>query len=166
LEERRAARRYKLTLQIEIRLESSLTEFEPILGRTRDISAHGFYFRSGQGFSVGMKFWFSIMPPWEVAQAIHAFISGRARVMRVEEVSESNVDRTGVGALVERYKFGQTESSGHLTDLAFENSHALPDVFSSRIPSRNPHDNVVCCRRGTVGARAWPLRIMRAEKLS
>jgi len=113
LEERRATRRY--TLQIEIRLESNLKEFEPILGRTRDISTHGFYFRSDQGLSVGMKFEFSIMPPWEVAQATHAFISGRARAVRVEEVSESNGDRVGVGAVIERYKFGQAESSAYLT---------------------------------------------------
>jgi hypothetical protein len=57
-----------------------------------------------------MKFGFSIMPPWEVAQASHAFISGRATAVRVEEVSESNVDRVGVGAVIERYKFGQAES--------------------------------------------------------
>jgi c-di-GMP-binding flagellar brake protein YcgR len=111
LEERRAARRYKLTLQVEIKFESNLKEFEPILGSTRDISTHGFYFRIDQGPSVGMKFEFSIMPPWEMTQATHAFISGRARVVRVEEVSESDIDRVGVGAMIERYKFGQTESS-------------------------------------------------------
>jgi c-di-GMP-binding flagellar brake protein YcgR len=115
LEERRAARRYKLTLQIEIRLESNLEEFEPILGRTRDISTHGFYFRSDQGLSVGMRFWFSIMPPWGVTQGTHAFINGRARAVRVEKVSDSHVDRVGVGAIIERYKFGQTESSAYLT---------------------------------------------------
>ncbi len=85
------------------------------MGRTRDISAHGFYFRSDQGLSVGMKFGFSIIPPWGVAQVAHAFISGRARVVRAEEVSESNVDRVGVGAVIERYKFGQAESSTYLT---------------------------------------------------
>jgi c-di-GMP-binding flagellar brake protein YcgR len=115
LEERRADRRYKLTLQIEIKLESNLKEFGLILGRTRDISTHGIYFRSDQGLSVGMNFGFSIMPPWEVAQGSHAFISGRARAVRVEIVSEGNVDRVGVGAVIERYKLGQTESSAHLT---------------------------------------------------
>jgi hypothetical protein len=59
LEERRAVRRYKLALQVEIRLES-----EPISGMTRDISSHGFYFRIGQRLSAGKKFGFSIMPPW------------------------------------------------------------------------------------------------------
>ena len=114
MEERRAARRYKLALQIEIRLESDLREFEPIVGRTRDISTHGFYFRIGQGVSVGMKIQFSIMPPWE--EGTHSFISGRARVTRVEEVSESSVDHVGVGAVIEAYKFGQTESPGVLSE--------------------------------------------------
>jgi len=109
LEERRAARRYKLALQIEIRIESGPKGFETIFGRTRDISTHGFYFRIGQGLSVGMKIRFSIMPPWE--EGIQAFISGRARVARVEEVSESSADHVGVGAVIEAYKFGQTGSS-------------------------------------------------------
>src|SRR5260370_15065536 len=91
LEERRAARRHKLTLQIEIRLESNLKEFEPILGRTRDISTHGFYFRSDQGLSVGTRFWFSIMPPWGVTQGTHAFVNGRARRVPVEKLSKPQV---------------------------------------------------------------------------
>jgi c-di-GMP-binding flagellar brake protein YcgR len=109
LQERRATRRYNLALPIEIRLESDLTTFEPIFGGTRDISTHGFYFRIGHKLSVGMKFRFSIMPPWE--EGTHAFISGRASVVRVEEASESSGDWVGVGALIEAYKFGQTESS-------------------------------------------------------
>jgi c-di-GMP-binding flagellar brake protein YcgR len=105
--ERRASRRYKLALHVEIRIESDLQEFEPISGRTCDISPHGFYFRVGQSLSVGMKFGFSIMPPWE---ATHAFISGRATVVRVEEVSDDRIDHVGVGAVIGRYKFGQAES--------------------------------------------------------
>ncbi len=108
LKELRASRRYKLALQIEIRLGES-KDFEPTFGRTCDISTHGFYFRIGQGLIVGMKIGFSIMPPWE--EATHAFISGRARVVRVEEVSDSSVDHVGVGAVIEAYKFGQAESS-------------------------------------------------------
>ncbi len=111
MEERRASRRYKLALQVEIRIERDPKEFEPILGRTRDISAFGFYFRIGQSLSVGMKIGFSIMPPWEVTQATHAFISGRARVVRVEQISNNSIDHVGVGALIETYKFGQAESS-------------------------------------------------------
>jgi len=111
VEERRASRRYKLTLHVEIRIESDLKEFEPISGRTRDISPQGFYFRIGQSLSAGMKFGFSIMPPWEVTEASRAFIEGWARVVRVEEVSNGSIDHVGVGAVIEKYKFGQAESS-------------------------------------------------------
>ena len=51
------------------------------------------------------------MPPWEDTQPTHAFIRGRARVVRVEEVSDSGIDHVGVGAVIESYKFGQAESS-------------------------------------------------------
>lgn len=81
------------------------------MGRTRDISTNGFYFRIGQGLSVGMKIGFSIMPPWEDTQTTRGFVSGWATVVRVEEVSEGSVDRVGVGAVIEAYKFGQAESS-------------------------------------------------------
>ena len=111
MKERRASRRYRLALQVEIRIESDLKKFEPILGRTCDISTRGFYFSIGQSLSVGMKIGFSIMPPWEDTQPTHAFISGRARVVRVEEISDSGIDHVGVGAVIESYKFGQAESS-------------------------------------------------------
>jgi c-di-GMP-binding flagellar brake protein YcgR len=111
VEERRASRRYKLALHVEIRIESDLQEFEPISGRTCDISPHGFYFRIGQSLSVGMKFGFSIMPPWEVPQTTRGFINGLARVVRVEEVSNGSIDHVGVGAAIEIYKFGRAEES-------------------------------------------------------
>jgi len=58
-----------------------------------------------------MRIGFSIMPPSEVTQATHAFISGWAKVVRIEEVSEDSVDRVGFGVAMEGYKFGQAESS-------------------------------------------------------
>lgn len=105
LEERRTARRYRLALPIEI--WSDVNEFRPILGRTCDISTHGFYFRTSQRLNAGMGIGFSIMPPWE---ATHEFIRGRARGVRVEEASQSGADRVGVGVLIGRYKFGHTDS--------------------------------------------------------
>jgi c-di-GMP-binding flagellar brake protein YcgR len=100
MEERRAARRYNLAL--EIKLQSELKQFQPISGFTRDISLNGFYFGTSQKLSVGMKIWFSIMlTPFE---ATNAFISGRARVVRVEEIG--GIEQRGVGAVIERYRFG------------------------------------------------------------
>jgi c-di-GMP-binding flagellar brake protein YcgR len=109
VEERRASRRYKLALHVEIRIESDLQEFEPISGRTCDISPQGFYFRIVQSLSVGMKIGFSIMPPGE---ATNAFISGKARVVRVEEISDDSIDHVGVGAVIGKYKFGRAELLG------------------------------------------------------
>jgi hypothetical protein len=75
----------------------------------RDISSHGFYFRISRKLRVEMKIPFSIMPPWEAADA---FSNGPARVMRVEEISRSAVNRVGVGAPIEGNSFGQTELPG------------------------------------------------------
>ena len=96
-----------MALQVEIKLES-----EPISGMTRDISSHGFYFRIGQRLSARKKFGFSIMPPWEFTQATSAFISGWARVVRVEEIWDATAHHMGVGAVMEGYKFGLSEFSG------------------------------------------------------
>ena len=62
----------------------------------------------GQKLSVGTKIGFSIMPPPGLAQAEHAFITGGARVTRIEEVSKNNGDHVGIGAVIEGYKFAQT----------------------------------------------------------
>ena len=102
MEERRTARRYKLAL--EIKLQSEFKEFQPISGFTRDISTRGFCFTTDQRLGIGMKIWFSIaLPPFE---AMNAFISGRARVVRIEEVGD--VEQQGVGAVIEGFKFGKT----------------------------------------------------------
>jgi hypothetical protein len=108
MEERRAARRYNLAL--EIKLQSERKQSQPILCVTRDVSIHGFYFETSQKLSVGMKISFSIMlTPFE---ATNAFISGRARVVRVEEIS--GTEQRGVGAVIERSRFGETsEPNSH-----------------------------------------------------
>ncbi|SRR5258708_33726059 len=102
MEERREARRYNLAL--EIKLQSELKQFQPISGFTQDISINGFSFGTSQKLSIGTRIWFSIMlPPFEDT---NAFISGRARVVRVEEIS--GTEQRGVGAVIEGYRFGKT----------------------------------------------------------
>ena len=49
------------------------------------------------------------MPPGE---ATNAFISGKARVVRVEEISDDSIDHVGVGAVIGKYKFGRAELLG------------------------------------------------------
>jgi hypothetical protein len=104
LRERRAAPRNKLTLQVEIRLKTS----EAISGSTRDISTRGFYLAINHAPTVGTAFQFSINVPWEATEASRAFVSGRARVVRVER-TRIGVAAVGIGAKIETYKFGPAE---------------------------------------------------------
>lgn len=103
MEERRAARRYKLALRVEI----GLAGCEPIFDTTRDVSTRGFYCKIGQGISVGTRFKFSMILAQKVTESMQGFISGQAKVVRVEESPEESLDRVGVGAVIENFGLSQ-----------------------------------------------------------
>ena len=107
VEERRASSRHNLALPVEIRLVPLLNAVRSISVETRDISTHGFYFNIAQKFIVGTKFEFSISLPTEITGATLAYVSGTARVVRVEETGESHAGRSGVGALIEKYRISR-----------------------------------------------------------
>jgi hypothetical protein len=109
VEERRASSRYNLALPVEIRLVPFLTAVGSILVETRDISTHGFYFNIAQKFTVGTGFEFSIALPIEITGATQAYVSGKARAIRVEETGESRQRCLGVGALIESYQISRGE---------------------------------------------------------
>ncbi len=110
VKERRATSRYNLVLPVEISLALIPTLVGSILVKTRDISTDGFYFNIAQKFTVGTKFEFSIALPTEITGATQAYISGTARAVRVEETGESHAGRSGVGALIEKYRISRGES--------------------------------------------------------
>jgi hypothetical protein len=109
VEERRATSRYNLALPVELRIVPNLTAGGSILVKTRDISTHGFYFNIAQAFQVGTEFEFSISLPIEVTGATQAYVSGKARAVRVEETGESNPGWSGVGAIIESYQISRGE---------------------------------------------------------
>jgi hypothetical protein len=109
VEERRASSRYNLALPLEIRLVPSLTAVGSILVETRDISTQGFYFNIVQKFMVGTEFEFSIALPIQITGATQAYVSGKARVVRVEEAGESHSGWSGVGAIIESYQVSRGE---------------------------------------------------------
>lgn len=109
MDERRAVRRYELTLRVKIRPETDFEEFESIFGETHDISTGGFYFDVGHRLGLGSRFRFSIPLPQQVTAGRQAFISGEARVVRVKEGTGNGVDRVGVGALIEKYRIVELE---------------------------------------------------------
>jgi hypothetical protein len=106
VEERRATSRYNLALLVEIRIAPNLAAVGAILGETRDISTHGFYFNIAQEFAVGTQFEFSIALPVEITGAAQLNITGKARAVRVEATGEG---RLGVGALIESYQVSRGE---------------------------------------------------------
>ena len=110
MKERRAASRYNLALPVEIRIEPYPIAVGSILVETRDISTHGFYFNIAQKFTVGTKFEFSIALPIELTGATQAYVSGKARAVRIEETGKSNPGSLGVGALIEGYQISRGES--------------------------------------------------------
>jgi hypothetical protein len=110
VEERRATSRYNLALPVEIRLASILTSVGSILAKTRDISTHGFYFNIAQAFQVGTGFEFSISLPIEVTGTAQAYVCGKARAVRVEEIDGGHLGQLGVGALIESYQISRAES--------------------------------------------------------
>jgi hypothetical protein len=101
VEERRAARRYKLSLRFEIWPESTSKGLQPNFFNTKDISSLGFYFESDRDFPVGSKFNFSVILPQEIAGGTPELVNGLARTVRIVRTSE---DRLGVGILIESYK--------------------------------------------------------------
>ena len=59
---------------------------------------------------VGTTFEFSIALPIEVTGTTQAYVSGKARAVRVEETDESHPGHLGVGALIESYQITRAES--------------------------------------------------------
>jgi hypothetical protein len=110
MEERRATSRCNLALPVEIRLAPNLTAIRSFLVETRDLSTQGFYFNIAHEFTVGGKFEFSIVLPIEVIGATQAYVSGKARVVRVEKNGGSHLDPSGVGALIESYQIRRGKS--------------------------------------------------------
>jgi hypothetical protein len=110
VKERRANSRYNLALPVEVRLAPDLPAVGSVLVQTRDISTHGFYFCISRKFTVGTNFEFSIALPIEITGATQAYVTGKARAVRVEEPGESHSGRLGVGALIESYQISRAES--------------------------------------------------------
>ena len=110
MEERRATSRYNLTLPVEVRIVPNLPAVGSISVKTRDISTHGFYFNIAHEFTVGTKFEFSITLPIEVTGATQAYVSGKARAVRIEDIGESYPGSFGVGALIESYQISRAAS--------------------------------------------------------
>jgi PilZ domain-containing protein len=100
--ERRMARRYDLSLPVNVRL---LINREPgsHSGHTRDISTRGVYFMMHKDLSPGTELDFTLTLPAEITRGSEVFVRAHGRVVRVDKRRDDDHETIGVAAVIERY---------------------------------------------------------------
>ncbi|HTV58423.1 MAG TPA: PilZ domain-containing protein [Verrucomicrobiae bacterium] len=98
--ERRAARRFSMTLPLKVRFsgDSGVSEKG---GETRDVSFRGLYFLIEAPVENGSPIEFVLTLPQQITLAGDVHIRCYARVLRVEPIN----GRRGIAARIDRYEF-------------------------------------------------------------
>jgi len=100
--ERRAARRYDLSLPVMIRAAAHGVA-ETQKGKTRDISTRGLYFVIDQDLGDGSDLDIMLTLPGEMTHGDEVLVKASGKVVRVEPRVEDGTPRQGVAAVIERY---------------------------------------------------------------
>jgi hypothetical protein len=110
--ERRAARRYDLSLPVIIRVPVEKT-VSARNGRTRDISTRGVYFTLEQDLESGTELDITLTLPAEITRGTEVFVRAQGRVIRVDRRNDDASKHVGVAAVIERYDIirGETAKS-------------------------------------------------------
>ena len=108
--ERRLARRYDLSLPVNIRMPIT-REPRSHSGQTRDISTRGVYFLVDNNLSAGTELDLTMTLPAEVTGGSEVFIRAIGKVVRVENRPETGDQRVGVAAVIERYEIIRSDLS-------------------------------------------------------
>lgn len=108
--ERRTARRYDLSLPVNVRLQLNR---EPGLhgGQTRDISTRGVYFTTQRDLAPGTEVDFTLTLPAEITRGTEVFVRAHGRVVRVDKRRDEDHETIGVAAVIERYDIIRGEGS-------------------------------------------------------
>jgi hypothetical protein len=108
--ERRMARRYDLSLPVNVRL---LVNREPGAhnGQTRDISTRGVYFTMRKDLSPGTEVDFTLTLPTEITRGTEVFVRAHGRVVRVDKRRDEDHETIGIAAVIERYDIIRGEAS-------------------------------------------------------
>jgi hypothetical protein len=109
--ERRAARRYDLSLPVIIRSQQISKEADPRNGRTRDISTRGIFFTIDQDFATGSELDITLTLPAEITRGTEVFVRAQGRVVRVERGPKDGSSPMGVAAVIERYDIIRGETA-------------------------------------------------------
>ena len=108
--ERRTARRYDLSLPVNIRLPIS-REPRSHSGQTRDISTRGVYFTVQNELAPGTELDFTLTLPAEITRGTEVFVRAHGRVIRVDKRTDDEHETIGVAAVIERYDIIRGEGS-------------------------------------------------------
>ncbi len=100
--ERRMARRYDLSLPVNIRLPIT-REPRSHSGQTRDISTRGVYFTMQKDLPPGTEVDFTLTLPAEITRGTEVFVRAHGRVVRVDKRTDDDHESIGVAAVIERY---------------------------------------------------------------
>ena len=100
--ERRTARRYDLSLPVQVRLPIS-PELSAHEGQTRDISTRGVYFVLGREIEIGTELDFTLTLPAEITRGSDVFVRVHGKVVRVDKRRDDAHETIGVAAVIERY---------------------------------------------------------------
>ena len=104
-EERRASRRYTMSLPVTIRANGREVAAEQP-GKTRDVSFRGLYFMTDADCDPGAEIEFILTLPKEITLATDVKIHCFGHVVRVEPQEAGR----GVAARIERYEFLQASA--------------------------------------------------------
>jgi hypothetical protein len=108
--ERRLARRYDLSLPVNVRLPIN-REPGTHNGQTRDISTRGVYFTMQKDLAPGTEVDFTLTLPAEITRGTEVFVRAHGRVVRVDKQEEDTAETIGVAAVIERYDIIRGEVS-------------------------------------------------------
>jgi PilZ domain len=101
--ERRAARRYDLSLSVVVRAPSGVRG-TPTQGTTRDVSTRGVYLILDRAVSRDTDVDLTMVLPTDNSGGTGVFVRSIGRVVRVEEWSQDGGRRVGVAAVIRRYE--------------------------------------------------------------
>lgn len=99
--ERRAVRRFTMSLPVQVRYTSG-SLIQEKFGETRDVSYRGLYFTMDGSPDAGSPIEFVLTLPQQITHAGDVNIRCHARVLRVEPRHDG---QQGVAAQIEKYEF-------------------------------------------------------------
>lgn len=107
MEDRRAARRFLMSLPVELNVPAA-PEPRRASARTRDVSYRGLYFTVNRDLQAGSPIEFVLTLPKEITLSGDVRVQCAGRVVRVEKLESAGGGeggQVGVAAVIEQYDF-------------------------------------------------------------